>query len=345
MRRRSLGAAITISFLLGCTRGPLDDTGLRSGYPSSASATAPLFTSVLSSFSAKPILAAPAPKRPASIASVSSEPAPPTAARAPVYPWLADPAAGLPPPAGALVERFAPPPGFTRVALDAGTFGAWLRRLPLAPPGTSVVSYRGDLILRADHANLAAVVALDIGARDLQQCADSIIRLHAEWLYARGRRDMSYRAASGTPMPFTRWAQGERMVPEGNALRWAPRARPDAGRAAFRGWLDAVFGWANTGSLARDTDTVALDDLRPGDFVVQPGAPGHAVLVLDVARAPDGRRALLLGQGFMPAQSFHVLRPSGRDGPWFVVEPGDRALATPFWAPFPWKALRRFPGA
>ena len=111
-------------------------------------------------------------------------------------------------------------------------------------------------MLPAGHENLAAVVALDVGARDLQQCADSVIRLHAEWLYAAGRRDASYRAASGAAMPFARWAQGERLVAEGNNLRWVASRRPDGGHAAYRAWLDTVFAWANTGSLARDARSV-----------------------------------------------------------------------------------------
>ena len=261
-----------------------------------------------------------------------------------VYPWLSDVA----PPDGSLQDRFAPPSGFTRAEATPGSFGAWLRTLPLAKRGTSVVSFRGGVVLPADHPNLGAVVAIDVSPRDLQQCADSILRLHAEWLYGRGRRDMSYRAANRAPMPFARWARGERMVAEGNAFAWVRSARADTSHAALRRWLDGVFTWANTGSLARDTDVIDERDIAPGDFVVQPGAPGHAVLVLDVARAPDGRRALLLGQGFMPAQSFHVLAPGDRaaaSDPWFVVEPGATSLATPFWAPFPWRALRRFPPA
>ena len=132
-------------------------------------------------------------------------------------------------------------------------------------------------------------------------------------------------------------------MPAGQGFTWSPSARADAGHGSYRRWLDAVFNWANTGSLARDSEPVAAADLHPGDFVVQAGAPGHAVLVLDLARAPDGRRALLLGQGYMPAQSFHVLRP-GRGSAWFIVEPGALFLDTPFWAPFPWKALHRFAG-
>jgi hypothetical protein len=168
-----------------------------------------------------------------------------------------------------------------------------------------------------------------------------VIRLHAEWLWSRGRRDQSYRAASGLPLPFSRWASGERVQNEGASIRWAGARKADSSHAAFRAWLDAVFAWANTGSLARDTGAVALAELRPGDFVVQPGGPGHAVLVLDMAQAADGRRALLLGQGFMPAQSFQVLRPS-RVSPWFLVN--EQGLDTPFWPTFAWSRLHRFDG-
>jgi hypothetical protein len=320
---RHLCALLALS-LLACSPRPVEE-------PRSTAAAATPAPSA-------PPLAAQAPPPVAPVPEPPRSPAPTVAA----YPWLAD----VPPPADALDDRFAPPPGFARVALAAGTFGAWLRHLPLAPPGSPVLTHEGAVLRRADHDHVAAVADLDIGARDLQQCADSIIRLHAEWLYAQGRRDASYRAASGSPMPFARWARGERMRAEGMSFTWGRGGGIDDGHASYRKWLDAVFTWANTGSLARDTERVDAADLRPGDFVVQPGAPGHAVLVLDLARAPDGRRALLLGQGFMPAQSFHVLHPGkrGASSAWFLLDASSPGLDTPFWSLFPWSALRRFAG-
>ncbi|HJZ84355.1 MAG TPA: DUF4846 domain-containing protein [Polyangia bacterium] len=254
-----------------------------------------------------------------------------------VYPWSGQP----------LVERFAAPPGFVRVAVGAQSFGAWLRALPLLPPETPVLSYRGQLVRAGDDEHVAAVAALDVGTRDLQQCADSIVRLHAEWRWARGRRDHSYQSAEGVALPFTRFLAGERVVERDHTLIWQPRPGGSAAQApthaAFRRYLDLVFTWANTGSLAAQARRVPLSELLPGDLLVLPGAPGHAVLVLDVAATSDGRRVALIGQGFMPAQSFHVLRPA-RGSPWFAIDPAAPGLQTPFWpAVFPWSSLRRLP--
>src|SRR5262249_35643398 len=88
------------------------------------------------------------------------------------------------PDAERLAARFAPPSGASRVALAPDSFGAFLRALPLLPVGTKVHLYDGSLKARQDvH---AAVVDLDVPPRDLQQCADAIMRLWAEYRYARG---------------------------------------------------------------------------------------------------------------------------------------------------------------
>jgi hypothetical protein len=253
-----------------------------------------------------------------------------------VYPWLGEP--GVPPVTGDLEARFAPPAGFARVELEPPSFGAWLRTLPTAAAGTPVRSYDGSLLLPADDRRIAGVVALDVGRADLQQCADAVIRLHAEWSWSRGERDMSYRAASGLALPFTRWARGERIVAQGASIAWAPGSGPARDHAGFRKYLDAVFAWANTVSLEKQARSVGFEQIRPGDFFVLPGNPGHAVLVLDLAQQ-GSKKVALLGQSFMPAQNFQVLRPS-RDRIWFDLDP-ERPVATPFWRPFPWSSLRR----
>ena len=94
------------------------------------------------------------------------------------YPWLDGTNSAVPAAVATLEERFPTEKGFTRVRLERHSFGAFLRNLPLAAPNTPVLSYRGDVIREVNHPNVAAVVAIDVGTRDLQQCADAVIRLH-----------------------------------------------------------------------------------------------------------------------------------------------------------------------
>jgi hypothetical protein len=261
-------------------------------------------------------------------------------------PWLAEAQGQMPKVEGDLLARFPTPPGFQRVALEPDSFGSFLRTLPMAPPGTPVVSYRGEPLYQdATGYFVAGVAALDTGLGDRQQCADSVIRLHAEWLWALGVRAQRYQTNSGTTLAFADYLDGVRVRPHGNQLiseRSASRAPPT--RAAFRAYLNEVFDWANTSSIRREGAPVTFADVAPGDYFVMEGKPwGHAVLVLDVARAADGRAALLLGEGAIPAESFHVIQQDSRTGPWFVLSPGQATLETPVWDPFPESALHRLP--
>jgi hypothetical protein len=261
-------------------------------------------------------------------------PRPPTAEERARYPWLSAER-----PIRVLGEAISPPPGYTRVALEEGSFGAWLRGLPLRAAGTPVRDFRGRLLRAGDDAFIAAVAELDVGSADLQQCADSIIRLHAEWQWARGQQErIAYRFTSGHRAEWKRHAAGERARVSGSRVTWVDSGKVDGSRASFRAYLEQVFTYAGTLSLAAEGKRPGRDEVRPGDFFVLGGSPGHAVLVLDVARNAAGERVALLGQGFIPAQDFHVLSP-GEDGPWFSLE--GEEVATPFWQPFPWSSLRR----
>lgn len=258
-----------------------------------------------------------------------------------VYPW--GPTAA---PSDRLDVRFAsPPPGFARASVSEGSFGHMLRTLPLAPAGSPVVDYRGiPLYDHGRHWGIAAVADLDVGTKDLQHCADAVIRLHAEWRYGRGQRDIGYRSVSGVRLGYKAWLAGERPVVSGQDIFMKKTAAPHADdHATFRAYLEEVYNWAGTASVERDAMKVDLDDIRAGDFFVMTGRPfGHAVLVLDVAKHADGRTALLLGQSYMPAQSFSILRPNEKTTAWFVVDKGAQFVDTPFWKPFPRSALRRF---
>jgi hypothetical protein len=243
------------------------------------------------------------------------------------YPWPRQTAGN-----DSIQSRFAAPPGFRRIATSPGSFGDWLRNLPLRSGRPAVRMYDGQPKPRQDvH---AAIVDLDVGRRDLQQCADTIIRLRAEYLRAAGReREIGFRFTSGHLAAWSAWADGQRPDVCGNRVTWRPGAARDASYPNFRRYLDTVFMYAGTLSLSGELDAVPEGSrIEIGDVFIEGGSPGHAVLVVDVAEAADGRRVFLLVQGFLPAQEAHILVNPGNSGlsPWYDGRVGDR-LATPEW--------------
>jgi hypothetical protein len=156
---------------------------------------------------------------------------------------------------------------------------------------------------------------IDVGDRDLQQCADAIMRLRAEWLFSTGRKaDIAFDDT------------------EGRRMRFATRAKQDY--TALRKYMNFVFAYAGTYSLAREMKAVPVGDIRAGDVFIKGGFPGHAVLVTDLVVNPDtGEKRFLLAQSYMPAQEIHILKnPSETDGTaWYRTDFGD-ALVTPEWS-------------
>src|SRR6188768_2984622 len=66
------------------------------------------------------------------------------------YRWLGADNLKFPAPVDSLEARFPTPPGYQRVAVEPGSFGEWLRGLPLAAPNTPVLNNSGDTVYPGD---------------------------------------------------------------------------------------------------------------------------------------------------------------------------------------------------
>ncbi len=237
-----------------------------------------------------------------------------------------------------LAARFPPPEGFERVPVADGSWGQWLRHLPLLPAGTPVRSLDASVVVRGNALDLAGVVDMDV--RENLECADVILRLRAEYLRHAGREaDITFRLTDGGLISWGVWRSGMRPRLEGDRLIFERIAEPDGSRARFDEFLAGVFAWCGTLSLAQEGRPVAFQDLAIGDFLVSGGSPGHAVLIVDLARNRAGELRGLILQGFIPAQTPHILA-GGEAGAWFELAEG-RPLEVP-WGSFGWDELRRF---
>ena len=242
-------------------------------------------------------------------------------------------------------SRIAPPENFVRVSVAPGSFQDWLRHLPLKPGKPDVLLYNGGP--RPDQSAHVAVIDMDVGNGDLQQCADSVIRLRAEYFYSRkDYKNIHFNFTSGDEASFEKYAQGYRPLVAGNFVRWFNIAPKDYSYAGFRNYLTLVFRYAGTYSLSQEMAPVKNPEkMMIGDVFIRGGFPGHVVMVVDMAENPKtGQKVFLLAQGYSPAVEMMVLenRINGKLSPWYSTKIND-ILITPQYN-FKREELRRFIG-
>jgi hypothetical protein len=226
-------------------------------------------------------------------------------------------------------ERFEPPMGFHRISLGEHSFGTFLRHFPLKPLGTGVHLFNGQLKSNQVH---EAVFDLSVGNKDLQQCADAIMRMRAEYLYAENRKnEIHFHLTNGFDMAYSQWMKGNRLQVNGNKTTWIHAQESMDTHESFLQYMEVVFNYAGTLSLSKELQTKSAKDIQPGDVWIFGGSPGHAVLVVDVAENDQGEKVFMIAQSYMPAQDMHILKNFGETeiSPWYHLPSGQ--LHTPEW--------------
>jgi hypothetical protein len=243
-----------------------------------------------------------------------------------LYPWLAAP------PSDTIARRIQPPAGYTRIQQDSETFAEWLAGLPVKSGRPPVYLYNGQKKSNQDAHYV--VLDIDVGGKNLQQCADAVIRLRAEYLWASKQySDIQFHFTSGDLARLTQWHDGFRPVINGNHVRWVQSAAQDSSYGNFRKYLDTIFTYSGSYSLSKELRKMDVALMQPGDVFLQGGFPGHAVIVVAMAvHERTGKKLFLLAQSYMPAQEIHILKnPNDPDlSPWYELDFGN-TLVTPEW--------------
>lgn len=220
--------------------------------------------------------------------------------------------------------RFNVPSGFVRIRAESTSFTHFLRNLSLKPDTAEVMLYDGSR--KGFQDAKVAVIDMEIGKKDLLQCADACIRLRAEYLWKQKLyEEISFFLTNGFEMDYEHWSLGYRLKVEGNKTWWEKNAKPSTTRESFLAYLEKVFTYAGTISLESTLKKVDPIDILPGDVMVAGGSPGHAVMIIDVAvNEANGQKIFMLAQGYMPAQDIHIIcNPFDKElSPWYSMSDG-----------------------
>ena len=222
--------------------------------------------------------------------------------------------------------RFNPPEDYDRVEVPDGSFASYLRELKLKPLDARVKYFDGTY--KSREGIYVSVVDMDIDAVDLQQCADAIMRLRAEYLYEHSRYD---------DIHFN-------FLSDGLARYYSEYVQGDYSYEKFRKYMRYIFSYANTRSLHAELQPVLeVMEMKIGDVFIQKGNPyGHAVIIVDMVEHKDsGQKYYLLAQSYMPAQETQILiNPMNPEiSPWYELN--EQSVHTPEWT-FEAGDLRRF---
>jgi len=215
------------------------------------------------------------------------------------------------------------PPGYHRIPAEPASFAAWLRNIPLKKDRTV---YLFDGRPKRNQDAQFAVLNVSVGKQDLQQCADAVMRLRAEYLYSlHSYSNIDFYTEQGARLNFGQWVK----------MR---------GLNSFSSYLTTVFTYCSTRTLEKQLLPVTnYRTISGGDVLIRGGSPGHAMLVADMAEDPGGKRIYLLAQSYMPAQDIHIVKnpEDAAISPWYRAEGSGIYIQTPEWT-FKINELRRW---
>lgn len=201
------------------------------------------------------------------------------------------------------ISEISAPVGFERMAVEKDSFGAFIRNYPLQKRGSHIKYYNGSIA----YGQYFGYAVLDLPMiSEIEQCADAVMRMRAEYLWSRGLyNEIHFHSVSG---------EDQRYNGENN-------------RNSFEKYLRSVYGKSNTASLRHELKKKEISKVSPGDVLVyespRPGRYGHAVLVVDVAHnTKTGQTAIMLAQSSTPALTMHIIRDILHPfrSPWIILD-------------------------
>jgi hypothetical protein len=242
-----------------------------------------------------------------------------------------------------LGERFLTPTGYERTVQTEESLQQFLRLYPMKADKSLVLLYDGTK--KANQNVHAAVFAMPLVEGDLQQCADSVFRVYGEYLWSIEKFDsISFHLNNGFLMDYPSWKSGKRILVNRNQVSWVKKSSYDDSRENFLKYLRMLMVYAGTLSLDKECEPVEVGSIQAGDLFIHGGSPGHCVMVVDVAKDKDGNPCVLLAQGYMPAQEFHVLKnPLHEQDPWYYCSEITGSVVTPEYV-FEEGSLKRWKG-
>lgn len=221
-------------------------------------------------------------------------------------------------------ERILVPENYKRVSYSSTSFSEYIQNYSLKPFGSQVINYDGNPYgYQEGH---VGVLEITVPPNGLQQCADALMRIRAEYLWETNQQDkIGFNFTSGHYCSWTKYAEGYRPKIKRNKVSFHKTASENSSKENFYKYLNLIYMYAGTQSLYSELPKInSIENVQVGDMLIYPGSPGHVIMVVDKATNEEGEKLFIFAQGNTPAQSVHIIKnPNDLNiSPWFEVEMG-----------------------
>lgn len=225
-----------------------------------------------------------------------------------------------------LISQVDNPAEYRRYNSDNLTvFQHWLSNLPLMPPKTPVLNWKGKIISKADTLN--RVVDMNIESEYVTD-ADIPVLLLMHFFRLQGKlEDFKIILKENLVVKYRDWLRGKYIDEEKRAIYFRNEgiSRADSDEE-FQKYIEFVTEHFDIKSLRMNVKHVDSRVFRPSQILLHydvenPDKIGHAAIILDVAIGKKLPRKMLIAYGGNPAQSV-IIPNSGkaRDGRWFSLD-------------------------
>lgn len=216
------------------------------------------------------------------------------------------------------------PKGFNRLSIDSNGFECFLRNIKIK--NNNVIYYYNEAP-KENQSHHYKILDISVSKKDLQQCADAVMRIRAEYFFSRKE------------FGKIQFRNGNKMY---SYIEFLNRKNKSINHTTLLEFMEFVFINCGTYSLVEMLHSKTnKEDLEIGDVFVKAGSPGHAMLIVDVAiNKKTNEKIFLLAQSFMPAQSIHIVKNLNdvNNSPWYFVN-NEFEVKTPGYT-FNWQHLK-----
>jgi hypothetical protein len=208
-----------------------------------------------------------------------------------------------------IITAIQPPPSYTRVRIEPGTFAASLRDIELSNQ-SELVAGDGKTLLCGD--DLVAITLIQPFDNQHDVGVDGVVRLWGEYLWNRRKHpSISFPLDNGQVALWKDWQDGLRPKAQGGRFIFTQITTPDGSYPNYQRFLAFVAEEMGAIALRRESSITFEDSLTIGDIIVALGKDSktHLGIILDACKEPRGERLFLLGTSGTPSTTLYILRP------------------------------------